>query len=325
MFQRASTPSSSESASSDSGSPSLPAGPAPAAVLQFMSDATISGLLPALAFGEAPASRVHPRFLVARMIDGAVLVALGGAGLLCPWGVGRFYLALLAAFAFIGLPVLAGSALLTWFGETSPTRLQGIRRRPRLLLRGARDTSVAALVAAALVAWPLSRAWAGLPIGLNHTLAEAGGLTSVVVQTFLALLALDAWLYWKHRLLHTRLMFPFHRAHHTYRDPTSMTSFAVGPVEALLTFWPVLLVAWPAAHHYAPLYYPQVVEIIAFNLYLHCGASIGLIEATLPRLLINTSVFHNVHHANAETHFAEALTLWDHLCGTDGRARRART
>lgn len=52
------------------------------------------------------------------------------------------------------------------------------------------------------------------------------------------------------------------------------------------------------------------------NLYLHSGVSSRLIEATLPRLFVNTSAFHNRHHANAEVNFGEALTLWDHLLGT---------
>ena len=40
---------------------------------------------------------------------------------------------------------------------------------------------------------------------------------------------------------------------------------------------------------------------------------------------MNTSVFHNRHHANAEVNFGEALTLWDRLCRTreeDGRPAR---
>ena len=47
----------------------------------------------------------------------------------------------------------------------------------------------------------------------------------------------------------------------------------------------------------------------------------------LPRVLLNTSVYHNVHHANAEANFAEALTVWDRICRTrleDRAAAKAR-
>jgi lathosterol oxidase len=84
----------------------------------------------------------------------------------------------------------------------------------------------------------------------------------------------------------------------------------------VLTFWPVILVAFPWAPHYAPVYFPLVGAFVLLNLYLHSGVSSRLIEATLPRLFVNTSAFHHRHHANADVNFGEALTLWDHLLGT---------
>ncbi|WP_053231652.1 sterol desaturase family protein [Sandaracinus amylolyticus] len=257
-----------------------------------------------------------------RWIEGAVLVVLVGAGLACPEGPLRWYGALAVSFVGIAGSVIALASFAAWLAERSPARLQGPRRRPRLALRGARDTAVAALVAASLLAWPLARMWAGEPTGLVWTLPEAGGPGTVLVGNLAAVLVLDAWLYWKHRLLHTRLFFPFHRAHHVYRDPTSLSSFAVGPVESVLTFWPIVLVAFPWAPHYAPVYFALVAAFVALNFYLHSGVASRLAEAVLPRLFVNTSAFHNRHHANAEVNFGEALTLWDHLLGTRENARR---
>jgi lathosterol oxidase len=94
----------------------------------------------------------------------------------------------------------------------------------------------------------------------------------MAAQTLLALLVIDAWLYWKHRLLHTRLLFGFHREHHVYRDPTAFAGFAVGPLEALITFWPILLVCIPAATHYGPVYFSLIAAFVALNFYLHCRA-----------------------------------------------------
>lgn len=258
----------------------------------------------------------------ARAIDRAVLVLLSAAGLASPWGVLDWYANLLTAFAVIAGPLLLGCALVTLL-SAGAERVQGPRRRPPLIAQGARESAVAAWIAACFAAWPLTRAAAGLPIGLTWSIDQAGGPLAVLLQNLLGVLVLDAWLYWKHRLLHTRLLFPFHRAHHGHRDPTAFSGFAVGPVESLLTFWPIALVAFPWATHYGPVYFTLIITFVLLNYYLHCGVVAPLLEAILPRLFVNTSVFHNRHHANAEVHFGEALTLWDRLCRTRIQDRRS--
>jgi sterol desaturase/sphingolipid hydroxylase (fatty acid hydroxylase superfamily) len=257
-------------------------------------------------------------------IDTAVVVALTSGGLFASQGIRVWYAALVEGFAIIAIPVLGAAALVTWLGETRPDRLQGPRRTAALLGRGARDTAMAAWIAACLLAWPLARMRAGEPTGLVWTLEEAGGPLAVVLGNVGGILVLDAWLYWKHRLLHTRWMMPFHRAHHGYRDPNALSGFAVGPVEAFLTFWPVVLLASPSVPHYGPVYFTLVIGFVLFNLYLHCGFVWHGLEAVLRPFSFNTSTHHNRHHANAETHYAEALTLWDRILGTHEGAARAR-
>lgn len=278
--------------------------------------------------GSAPPRRRAPggpRW--ARIIDGALPIGLAAAGLLAPDHRLLFYAALAIGFIGIAGTVLAGAAVVTLLSERRGQRLriQGPRLRPAPVLHEAADTALAAFIAACFLAWPLWRSWTGRPIGLVWSVDEAGGLPLVLVQTTAAVFVLDAWLYWKHRLLHTRLLFPFHRGHHVFRDPTALAGFAVGPVESVLTFWPLLLVAIPQAKHWAPLYFGLVGGFIALNYYLHCGIRIALFERLLPPLLLNTSAFHNLHHSHADVNFGEALTLWDRICRTrleDLRAAR---
>lgn len=258
---------------------------------------------------------------IARWIERLVFAVLLLAGLLCPEGPLLFYGSMALALAGIAGVLLPGAWLFTWISERSPSRLQGPRRLPTFALRATKDTLGAALVASCLLAWPLARMMAGEPTGLVWTIEEAGGLGAVLLGNAFALVALDAWLYWKHRLLHTRLLFPFHRAHHGYRDPTSFSSFAVGSVESVLTFWPIVLLAFPWAPHYAPVYFALVVGFVTLNLYLHCGAQSKLVEAVLPKAGLNTSAFHNRHHADASVNYGEALIVWDYLMGTRERAR----
>jgi lathosterol oxidase len=259
------------------------------------------------------------RTLSPRIVAGvevAVVTALTSAGLLARQGWRVWYAALFEGFALIAIPVLGGAAVVTWMCERQAVRLQGPRRGPALLARGTRDTALAAWVAACLLAWPLARMRAGEPTGLVWTVAQAGGPLALVLQNLGGILVLDAWLYWKHRLLHTRLLFGFHRPHHGYRDPTPLAGFAVGTVESLLTFWPVVILALPQAPHYGPVYFTLVVGFVLLNLYLHCGVVWHGLEAVLRPLSINTSTHHNRHHANSELHYAEALTIWDRLLRT---------
>jgi len=255
----------------------------------------------------------------AKWLDRGVLLTLTGAGLACADDLAVWYSALAVGFLGIASTVLLCAGVVTLFSERSQARLQGRRSRPAPIWREMRDTSLAAWIASCLLAWPLSRMWSGRPTGLVWTLKEAGGGLRVFGSMLVALVLLDAWLYWKHRLLHTRWFFPFHRAHHAFRDPTAFAGFAVGPVESLLTFWPLVLIAISEAPHYAPVYFALVIGFIALNFYLHCGVSVPVLEATLPRALLNTSAFHNRHHANAAVNFAEALILWDCVCRTRER------
>lgn len=261
------------------------------------------------------------------IIDGALPIGLTLLGLLHPESPARWFESLAFSFAVLAGPVLAGSALITVLSKRFGTRIQGPRVKPAPMAREAFESARAMLVAACFMAWPLTQWRLGHPTGLVWSLETTGGSAgAALLQTFFGLMVMDAWLYWKHRLLHTPLLFGFHKPHHAFRDPTAFASFAVAPVEAALTFWPILILCLPWATHWAPLYFALVVGFVNLNFYLHCGVTLGWVEKTLPRLFLNTSAFHNVHHARANTHFGEALYLWDVICRTrlvDARRARA--
>ena len=265
----------------------------------------------------------------ARRFDTALPLLLTAAGLLHPESPATWFAALAFAWLMIAGPLLGGAALATELAQRHGRRIQGQRKHPAPMRAEALETARACWVAAALAAWPLSQWQLGHATGMVPSLAEAGiPLTSVLLQTLLGVVVIDAWLYWKHRLLHTPAMFVFHRKHHTFRDPTPFAGFAVGPVESLLTFWPILLLCIPAATHWTPLYFALIGGFVLLNFYLHCGVTLGWVEATLPRVGLNTSAFHNVHHSHAVVNFGEAMTWWDRICGTrleDQSGRRRKT
>ncbi|MCA9697173.1 MAG: sterol desaturase family protein [Myxococcales bacterium] len=261
---------------------------------------------------------------IAEWFDFALPFLLTAAGLLHPESPATWFACLAFAFMCIAGTLLGGAGVVTLLSKRFGKRIQGTRKKPAPMLDEALETARASWVAASLAAWPLAQWRLGHPTAMILDL-EAAGLTPgmVVLQTVFGLIVMDAWLYWKHRLLHTRPFFVFHKKHHSFRDPTPFAGFAVGPVESLLTFWPILILCIPAATHWAPLYFGLVLGFVNLNFYLHCGVTLGWIEAVVPKTGLNTSAFHNVHHSHAVVNFGEAMTVWDRICKTRLEDQRA--
>ena len=110
-----------------------------------------------------------------------------------------------------------------------------------------------------MAAWPLSRYQAGEPTGLFWSLEERGAtLSGYLVGFVVGVPVADAWLYLKHRLLHTKYLWVFHAHHHSFRNPTAIGGFAISPLEALWTFAPIGL--WSLLPHWIPLFAPAVAK-----------------------------------------------------------------
>jgi lathosterol oxidase len=260
--------------------------------------------------------KVFNIYRLAPSIDWGIIVFLFLTGLLHP-SPHMFYSSLAILFVCLTGSVLLISFLLYTFSDKNGVRIQGERKKTPPIGREIFDTTRAMFVGACLAAWPLGLYRAGLPTGYAWTLIEMG-LTwwMVVLEMYVGIIVIDAYSYWKHRLLHTRLLFPFHKNHHSFRDPTPFAGFAVGPLEALLTFWPVLIICYPPAKHFVPLYMTAIVAFVLLNLYLHSGVSFFWIEKIIPPIGLNSSVWHNVHHSDVVSNFGELSYIWDKICKT---------
>ena len=253
---------------------------------------------------------------VALFVDWGVVVLAFLSGLLHP-SPSVYYDSLLRIFVVITVPLFTFSFLIYHFSEKYGQRIQGERKKLPPIAHEAFGSARAMFVVACMAAWPAGMYRIGLPTGLAWTLSEMGlSWWAVIVQMFLGILAVDAMTYWKHRLLHTKLFYPFHKHHHTFRDPTPFAGFAVGPVETLLTFWPLLLICFPPAKHFAPLYFSAIVGFVFLNLYLHCGVTFSWLEKLLPRIGLNSSAWHNIHHSDVNANFGEVSSIWDKVCKT---------
>ncbi len=258
-------------------------------------------------------------------INTGLLVAMTAAGLLHP-DPGLFFAGLLQCFAVLTAIVLGGAYVSHKLSQRSGTRIQGPRRGRSMILQEAYESTRAMYTVACISAWPIAQIQMGDPSGLVWTTeAAGGGMLTIVAQFFFGVILADAWTYWKHRLLHTQLFFGFHKQHHSFRDPTPFAGFAISPFEALLTFCPIFLLCIPGAPHYAPMYFGLIAAFVGLNFYLHCGVTYRLAEWLLPKLLLNSSAHHNLHHSKANVNFGEVSFFWDRLCKTswaDAQAKK---
>lgn len=254
---------------------------------------------------------------VARRVEAGVVVVLLASGLLSP-SPGSFYVAAaLMASILVGAFTL-GALLVDRASVSLGDPIQPGGRGHDKAFDAWKQSATGLTVGGIMAAWPVSLVWAGVPTGFTWSIEQAsGGSWALMIGQFtLGVVLVDAWTYWKHRLLHWRPLFAFHAAHHGYRDPTAYAAFAIGPVEALLTFWPLWIACIPAASHYLPVYYGLVSGFVLLNLYLHAGVTFGWAEWFVPRTGLNSSAWHNIHHQRVDANFGEVSYLWDRLMGT---------
>ena len=117
-------------------------------------------------------------------------------------------------------------------------------------------------------------------------------------------LAADFYIYWEHRMMHTKFMYPrIHKIHHTYHVPTAFAGFANHPIEAVLfslgSLWIQLFVAVHPVSH----------------------ALFGLFGATWTILSHDDrsphdAGFHYQHHFNPNRNFGAFTVVWDNVFGT---------
>lgn len=145
---------------------------------------------------------------------------------------------------------------------------------------------------------------------------ELEGITRIC----LAVLLLDFWSYWWHRLNHSLAwLWRFHRVHHsdTRLDVTSANRFHFGELlfSSLLRVPLILLTGLTFSE--LLIYETGLFAVVQFH-----HANIHLpppFERGLSRLIV-TPDFHRVHHSKyapeTDSNFASLLSIWDRLFGT---------
>ncbi|HZN41010.1 MAG TPA: sterol desaturase family protein [Planctomycetota bacterium] len=159
-----------------------------------------------------------------------------------------------------------------------------------------------------------------------YTDLGAHGAGWFVASIALTIVIHDAYFYWTHRLMHTRLLFgAVHRVHHRSTNPTAWAAYSFSVPEALIQAGIFPLVAWLLPIHplaFATFMLFQITE----NALGHAGYEIfprGLMRTPLGALT-NTPTHHVQHHQVFNANFGLYFNVWDRLLGTNHRdyARR---
>ena len=148
---------------------------------------------------------------------------------------------------------------------------------------------------------------------------EVPGPFRFAVEAIVLIVLHDAYFYWMHRLMHTRVLYRhFHRLHHRSRTPTPWAAYAFAPSEALLevAFLPLAGLFVPA-HELAVLLF--LTHMIVRNVAGHAG--IELFPGWWLRVpglrSITTTTHHDLHHSGGGYNYGLYFRFWDRLMGTE--------
>lgn len=235
----------------------------------------------------------------------------------------------LRSYIELALGLCVSLVLLASTADAAFSRFRRLQARapPAKRVAEAVESCRAMFVFSGFAAWPRSLLALGRPTALRWTLASAqpeapSSLALYALKLLFVTLLVDLYMYAKHRALHSRSLFKYHKQHHAFVNPTPFAAFAVAPVEAALTFAPVLALCLPEAPVWAAAYAVWTTGFVLLNMYLHAGVVVPALEA-LRVTGLNTSGFHNWHHeCGGRENFGELLYVWDYLLATGDHPQR---
>jgi sterol desaturase/sphingolipid hydroxylase (fatty acid hydroxylase superfamily)/rhodanese-related sulfurtransferase len=161
--------------------------------------------------------------------------------------------------------------------------------------------------------WWITANWAAAHgVGLLNVVGVSGWMHAIG-----AVLLLDVWTYWWHRISHvSRFLWRFHRVHHSdpCMDVTTANRFHLGEMLAS-GFLRIPVIALIGAHFWEIAVY----ELLLFSVvqFQHANIWVGDRVDRWLRVLIVTPAMHKVHHSvwqpETDSNYASLLSIWDRL------------
>lgn len=141
----------------------------------------------------------------------------------------------------------------------------------------------------------------------------------VPLNVLLALIVHDTYFYWMHRLLHHKKIFKYtHLVHHQSTNPSPWASYSFHILEAFTEalILPILLFTMPM--HILSIFLFTLSSFI-INVYGHLGFEITpkWFRNSVLFKVLNTSVYHNMHHHYFKGNYGLYFRFWDRLLKTE--------
>lgn len=158
-------------------------------------------------------------------------------------------------------------------------------------------------------------------LGFTQVYTDIGklGYLYVPFSVVLALIIHDAYFYWTHRLLHSRILYRHvHRTHHLSTSPSPWAAYAFHPVEAVIQSLIVPLMVLVVPIHPAPLAVFLLIQIVR-NVLGHSGFEMfpsWFMKSPVLRLF-QSNTEHDLHHRFTHGNYGLYFTWWDRMLGTD--------
>lgn len=168
-------------------------------------------------------------------------------------------------------------------------------------------------------------------VGLSVVLAKRAGYTMIYhdISAFgwlyfylsipLAILMHDAYFYWTHRLMHTKLLYRHvHAVHHQSTNPSPWAAFSFHPFEAVIEASIVPIIAFTIPIHPAALL-SFLLFMTTLNVVGHLGYEFYPTRFVHDRRFSwnNTSTHHNMHHQKNNCNYGLYFNWWDKLFNTN--------
>lgn len=199
----------------------------------------------------------------------------------------------------------------------SSNKIQSRRVSKRDLLRETiqsfQTISIFALVSLAVFSTPLKGY-----LKIYHNASDMP-IIWIPISILLMLILHDTYFYWMHRIIHHPTLFKrIHLVHHKSTNPTPLASYSFHFLESFLEslFAPILLITIPA-HPLALLAFSSLAFV--FNVYGHLGYEImpKWFRKSVLFEVVNTSIYHNLHHARFNGNYGLYFRFWDRLMKTE--------
>lgn len=211
----------------------------------------------------------------------------------------------------------------TWLPLFAAHRMSRLRHAGRNLAITGFNTVIIGLMFSSLIA--VVAAWSGnQKAGLLHVLGWP-----LWIETAIALLLFDGWMYLWHRANHViPFLWRFHRMHHTDRemDVTTATRFHTGELilSSILRLAIIVLLGlnlWQVV-----VYEVILIPVIQFH---HSNVNLPERWDRLLRVLVVSPNMHRVHHSRfqpeTDSNFSSVFSFWDRLAHTFRRREDVRT